>query len=159
MRLRFALLGSALVIAGCGGGGASACTGGDQVCPVLVTSISLRPADSWQTPAAPVPVGSSVDVAFVEQSCSSSSNNRRPLPGSGCTAWYPAPASRLVVTTLPLPDGSPCPIASAVVGAGTLRFTRTGPGDPRLRAGNAGLPGYCGVQVHDPGIDETVVVL
>jgi hypothetical protein len=156
MGVQVALLGFAFAAGGCSGGGASNCAGGDQVCPVLITSYTLQ-ATSWQTPPAPLAVGTSVDVAFTEQSCKTSSNSRKPLPGAGCSAPY-AP-SQLVASTLPLADGSACPIASALVSPGTLRFTRTGPGDPRLRAGSGGLPGYCAVDVSDPGHDTTVIVL
>ncbi len=157
MRGRVGLFVLALAFGGCSGGGARACSQGDQVCPVLITSYLLQPAASWQTPAAPIAVGSSVDVAFIEQQCKTSSNSRVTLPGSGCSASY-AP-QQLVVSPLPLADGTPCPIASALISPGTLRFTRTAPGDPRLRAGSAGLSGYCGVNVTDPGHSATIVVL
>ena len=153
----FVLLGFALAVGGCSGGGAGSCVGGDQVCPVLITSYLLQPSSSWRTPDAPIAIGASVDVAFTEQTCKSSSNSRQPLPGTGCGASY-AP-SQLVVSALPLSDGTACPITGVVVSPGTLRFTRTAPGDPRLRAGSAGLPGYCAVDVNDPGHSETVVVL
>jgi hypothetical protein len=155
LRLRFGLA-AALVLGGCGGG-AAACTGGDQLCPVAITSYTFEPAPSWQTPAAPIPVGTSIDAAFVEQKCTSSSNSRRPLPGTGCTAPYPAPA--IVATPMAMADGRPCPLTIDVVATGTIRITRTAPGDPMLRAGSAGLPGYCAVQVTDPGRGAWVIVL
>jgi hypothetical protein len=144
-------------LGGCGGGGASSCVGGDQVCPVLVTFYSFQPA-SWQTPPAPVAVNASVDIAFTEIRCTQSSNNRKPLPGTGCSAPYP-PAAPLGVRVLTMTDGGACPLTSSVVAPGTLRFTRTGPGDPKLRAGSGGLPGYCAVDVSDPGRGDWVIVL
>ncbi len=158
MRVQTVLLGGALIFGGCGGaGGASACVGGDQACPVLITTYLFQPA-TWQTPPVPVAVNASVDVAFTETRCTQSSNSRKPLPGTGCSAPYPPPA-QLGVKVLTMVDGGACPLTSSVVVPGTLRFTRTGPGDPKLRAGSGGLPGYCAVDVSDPGRGDWVIVL
>ena len=69
----------------------------------------------------------------------------------GCSAPYP-PAS-LVASPETMSNGNPCPVTSKQVAPGTLRFTRNGPGDPKLfyGAGPFGVPGYCNIDVSEPG--------
>jgi hypothetical protein len=127
-------------------------------CDNLTIFWTLDLAAGWHTPDAPIAVGASADVPFQEQRCTGSNNHNTHPPGVGCGAWY-AP-SQLVAKPLPITGGSPCPIATTQVAPGTLRLTRTGPGDPRLQAGAAGLTGYCAVAVDDPAhSDATVIVL
>ena len=53
-------------------------------------------------------------------------------------------------------DGNPCPVTSKQIAPGTLRFTRNGPGDPKLFGGT---PGYCNIVVSDPGRGENEITL
>ena len=138
----------AVGFSGCAGSGAPAlkCLAGDPFCGSRTVEYVLQ--TSFRTPAVPIPVGASVDITFEEQRCVGTGSQSGPPPGIGCGAWY-VPA-QLVARVLPISNtNTPCPITVTQNGPGALRFTKTGPGDPRLGSGSS-LGGYCNVGVSDP---------
>ena len=144
----FALVG----LAGCGGGGSAPPTGcfpNDPNCGKLVVSYVIEPQAAWQAPNAPIAVGDSVTIAFHEQRCVGSAQQGGPPPGVGCDAWF-VPSNMQIITRPIASVRQSCPVTVTFVSAGTVRFTRTGPGDPFLGAGNAGARGYCQMDVSDP---------
>jgi hypothetical protein len=139
-------------VAGCSGGASvppERCSATDPNCSRAVFSYVIEPQNSWQTPDAPIAVGTSVTIAFQERACAGSAQQGGPPPAAGCDAWF-VPASFQIITPGIANANLLCPVTTTLVSAGTLRFTRTGPGDPLLGAGNAGAHGYCRMDVSDP---------
>jgi hypothetical protein len=157
MRLLTLVLTSASVLglAACGGGSVpNKCYPGDNQCGKLRVDFFLQAQGGlWQTPDAPIPIGSSVDITFQEQRCVGSGQQGTPPPGVGCGVWY-VPAT-LASHVVPLSNtNTPCPVTVTQRATGTLRFTRTGPGDPIFGAGKAGVNGYCRIEVTDPATNS-----
>jgi hypothetical protein len=144
-------LGCLIGLAGCAGGAApNHCFPGDQQCGRLIAAYEVE-ALAWQTPNTPIPIGSSVTVSFHERRCVGSGQQGQPPPGVGCDPWYEPSTLTAIVQPLGLqPNGLACPVTVAETKAGTFRFTRTGPGDPIIGAGNANATGYCVIYVSDP---------
>jgi hypothetical protein len=143
--------------AACAGGAGSGvhCLAGDPFCGApLRASYTLLPLAAFVPPSAPIPVGSSIDVAFHELKCLGNGSQSGPPPGSGCGAWY-IPAV-VHATVAPMFNSStPCPVTVAQSGPGTVRVTRTGPGDPTVGPIASGARGFCLVYVSTPEVDTT----
>ena len=136
-------------LSACGGAGSARnCLLGDPFCNSVIHDYELEPSPFFDSPSAPIPVGSSIDISFHERPCTTSSSESPGAPG-GCGAWFVP--GQLVGNTRDLSNKStPCPMTITQVARGTLRFTRTAPGDPILFAGTGNANGYCAVDVHDP---------
>ena len=151
----YAMVAIVLSMTGCGGGGSNSanhCFPNDPHCGQLTVDYALMTQPFFQTPDAPIPVGASVVLTFQEQRCVGSSQQGGPPPGTGCDP----PFVPQTLTAYVFPMGSPlggtitCPVTVVQTAPGTMRFTRTAPGDPVLGAGNANARGYCSIEVSDP---------
>lgn len=136
-------------VAACGGGAtAGFCSHADTNCVIRFAQDTVRAQPDFQTPDAPIAVGASVTVRFEEQHCVSSSRGGTSL-GTVCDPWYVPNSLFAVVALMGPPPGVTCPVSVAQTAAGTLRFTRTAPGDPKFSAGHANAFGYCLISVTD----------
>lgn len=146
----------------CSGGGASAqqrygCFPNDPNCGKLIPVYTLMWPAGWQQPDAPLAVGASADLAFTEQRCLEPGQRGGIPPVGSCDQPY-LPA-KLIGTVQPMANtNAPCPLTVVQVSAGTLRFTRTGPGDPIVSNGRTGAKGYCDVTVSDPATGSGTVI-
>jgi hypothetical protein len=93
-----------------------------------------------------------VNVSFHERRCVTSGQQGSSPPGTGCDPWFVPGTLVGTVAQMASPLGGTiaCPVTVTQTAPGTLRFTRTAPGDPRFGAGNAGAHGYCDIEVSDP---------
>ena len=139
-------------LAACSGGsGGFHCLAGDPHChDPLRTDYGLRTVPFGYTPPpSPIPVGASLDVTFQEQKCTGNGSQSGPPPGSGCSSWY-TPAVLFGRVAAISNSNAPCPVTVTQTTTGTLRFTRTGPGDPNLGSYVSSARGYCSIEVLTP---------
>ena len=142
---QFVVLGSALVVAGCGGTSARPLTAGP-----IVNQTALEPSAMPSFPyLAP---GQSVTIVFVERTCHyqqyTSDASRGQYAQLGCDNPVPPPA--LTVTISPMANGKPCALTYTKAAPNAVVFTKTGPGDPASGA----PPNFsCHAVVTDPRLD------
>jgi hypothetical protein len=138
-------LSAVVLIAGCGGSGASA--------PATVVVYEMT-ASTAVPLAAPIPVGGSVTINVQEQGCRQTLRPNGPPVGGpeGCGPFY-APAALAATVETMANTHQPCPVTVRQTAPGTLVATRTAPGDPVAQIGNTS--GACFVDIRDPQTNAT----
>jgi hypothetical protein len=134
---------------GCSSAPGLQCLAGDPGCGKVFHDYELAVDPAWQ-PQAPIPVGSSATIHFIERFCVISGSHTGVAPPgvhTGCNAVTPSVLSAVVAPIFG--SGKPCPVTAVVTARDAVTVTRNGPGDPGISGGNPPTSGWCRVTVTD----------
>lgn len=151
VRIRTLVLAASLAAGGCAGSSTSSCLAGDPHCNSRSVDFGLQTVPPGWQPAAPIAVGSPVDVVIQEQRCVGS-GSQSPQSGLGCGPFYvPATLHGVVV---PLLSPSRCQVTVGQIAPGKVRVTRLAAGgdasiEPDPSSGVM-VGGFCEIRVTDP---------